>query len=381
MEPMLPWEAERSLDDLTDRLNEQARPLSRLKGVTALRPAMRIVNAFHSNMIEGHVVSPHDIERALSRSKNLKDCEAWAVSHINLQTSIDASDALAPWPVNADFIRQLHLEFCNKLPASLLKVSTPDKAMLLSIAPGAFRSVDVAVGRHVAPPHEAVPSFVQRAEEAYRPSRLDRRRQLIALAASHHRILWIHPFADFNGRVVRLMSHALCRTLGLIPDLWSISRGLARSGAAYRAHLSIADAPRQGDLDGRGALSQKGLVQFCRYFLECCSMELAYVADHWSVARALEAMQPQVERHSFLGLRKTAVLELLARAFEDGRDVSQAALRAFPSAEERDTTLQALTDLGFFAVSESHVQGLVPSLPVSIVTDVLPELFATQALQ
>jgi Fic family protein len=43
-------------------------------------------------------------------------------------------------------------------------------------------------------------------EQVY--SALGRAETILAAAAAHHRLLWIHPFADGNGRVARLMSHA-----------------------------------------------------------------------------------------------------------------------------------------------------------------------------
>ena len=36
--------------------------------------------------------------------------------------------------------------------------------------------------------------------------RLGRSDTILAAAAAHHRLLWIHPFLDGNGRVTRLMS-------------------------------------------------------------------------------------------------------------------------------------------------------------------------------
>ncbi|MFO1259271.1 MAG: hypothetical protein U1E78_12805, partial [Gammaproteobacteria bacterium] len=53
-------------------------------------------------------------------------------------------------------------------------------------------------------------------------------------------------------------------------SLWSISRGLARAHRQYKALLMEADQPRQGDYDGRGALTQRGLNEFCIFFIKCC---------------------------------------------------------------------------------------------------------------
>ena len=48
---------------------------------------------------------------------------------------------------------------------------------------------------------------------------------------------------DGNGRVARLFSHALLRELDVGSELWSVSRGLARSVENYKTMLQAADEP------------------------------------------------------------------------------------------------------------------------------------------
>ena len=68
-----------------------------------------------------------------------------------------------------------------------------------------------------------------------------------AAAAAHHRLLWIHPFLDGNGRVARLMSHAMLLDTLESGGVWSIARGLARNVAAYKGHLAACDLPAAAD--------------------------------------------------------------------------------------------------------------------------------------
>src|SRR5262249_4445585 len=159
---------------------------------------------------------------------------------------------------------------CERVPESLLIVENPDTRERLKVVPGELRTRGVAVGRHVAPPAEDLPAFMVRFEEAYDSARLTKPRQAIAVAAPHHRLLCIHPFLDGDGRVARLMSHAMLLDLGVGSALWSVSRGLARRSADYKRLLMAADEPRKGDLDGRGALSESALIEFCQFFLESC---------------------------------------------------------------------------------------------------------------
>jgi hypothetical protein len=59
--------------------------------------------------------------------------------------------------------------------------------------------------------------FAQR----YRLAPLGQGGRLIAMAAAHHSLNYIHPFPDGNGRVSRLMSHAMGLTAGIgASGLW-----------------------------------------------------------------------------------------------------------------------------------------------------------------
>jgi Fic family protein len=99
--------------------------------------------------------------------------------------------------------------------------------------------------------------------------------RMIAMAAAHHRLNCIHPFPDGNGRVSRLMSHAMAHAAGIAAHgLWSVSRGLARGlqhPTDYKSMMDHADSPREGDLDGRGNLSQRALEDFIFGSYACAS--------------------------------------------------------------------------------------------------------------
>src|SRR5690606_21003164 len=119
--------------------------------------------------------------------------------------------------------------------------------------PGVLRKRHVRVGQqHIPVSPGALPRFLKRFEEAY--SGLGKAETIISAAAAHHRLLWIHPFLDGNGRVARLMSYAMLRDALETGGIWSIARGLARQESKYKAHLAACDDERRGDLDGRGTL-------------------------------------------------------------------------------------------------------------------------------
>jgi Fic family protein len=106
---------------------------------------------------------------------------------------------------------------------------------------------------------------------------LGRSETILAAAAAHHRLLWIHPFLDGNGRVARLMSHAVLLEALDTGGVWSVARGFARAQATYKGHLISCDGPRRNDLDGRGALSEEALAAFTTFFLETCLGQVRFM--------------------------------------------------------------------------------------------------------
>jgi len=75
---------------------------------------------------------------------------------------------------------------------------------------------------------------------------------------------------DGNGRVARLMSHAMMLDTLDTGAVWSVARGLARNVSEYKTLLANCDLPRRNHLDGRGTLSEEALVEFTRFFLNIC---------------------------------------------------------------------------------------------------------------
>jgi len=78
------------------------------------------------------------------------------------------------------------------------------------------------------------------------------------------------------------MSHAMGYSAGIdAHGLWSVSRGLAgglKSRTEYKQMMDRADTPRQGDLDGRGNLSQKALIEFTDWFLRVCLDQVTFMS-------------------------------------------------------------------------------------------------------
>lgn len=247
---------------------------------SALAHLIRAMNCYYSNLIEGHDTHPVDIERALrddySTDPGKRDLQLEARAHIAVQQWLDEGGLAEP-PTSPAMIVELHRRFCELLPSELLVVHDPSTGERLTVIPGKLRERHVEVGRHVAISPGAVPRFLKRLHEAYRVG--GRIESILAAACAHHRLLWIHPFLDGNGRVARLMSYAMLRESLHTGGLWSVARGLARNEAGYKRHLENCDEPRRGDHDGRGSLSETALAGFAEFFLGICIDQIDFMEN------------------------------------------------------------------------------------------------------
>jgi Fic family protein len=258
------------------------------------------MNCNYSNKIEGQQTRPADIERALRRDFDadaaLARKQRLAVAHMEVEQQLEqAVPARVPQDLfSSALIREIHRLLYDRLPEG--DRITDDGKLVI---PAQYRRDDVTVGRHLAPAWPDIEGLVDGWAARYR-ALAGAEALVVALACAHHRLVWIHPFVDGNGRVARLHSHLVFHALGLANGLWSPMRGLARTHEEYYARLSNADLPRRNDLDGRGPLSQEELVAFVRYFLDVCLDQVRYIRGRL----AFEALKDRL-RLLLLHLRET----------------------------------------------------------------------------
>jgi len=291
-----------------------------------LADLVRIMNTYYSNLIEGHHTRPRDIARALAgdldQDRERRNLQLEAAAHVRVQAEIDRraeAEELAE-PASPDFLRWLHSEFYKDAPVEMLQITGAGRSF--EMMPGEWRSHpehDVAVGRHQPPSSERISDFMDYFAERYRFASLGSASRLIAMAAAHHRFNYIHPFPDGNGRVSRLMSHAMALKAGVgAHGLWSVSRGLSRGLASrteYKAMMDLADTPRQGDLDGRGNLSLRALNEFVLWFLKVCLDQVTFMSELFEIQALSRRLRSYVERSDRL---KPEAAFLLEEAFVRG---------------------------------------------------------------
>jgi len=381
---MLPQSGNSELGDLALDLVAKASSFAgRLNPVVRVSVAnlVRSMNCYYSNLIEGHNTHPRDIDRALSQDFSTEPkkraLQKEAVAHIEVQKIIDTRNAPFGTPLSTEYITWLHYEFCRRLPDEFLWVENPDTKERIKVIPGELRDGTVVVGRHIPPYPENLPRFLKRFDEAYAPKILSKTDQIIASAASHHRLLWIHPFYDGNGRVARLMSYAALLQLGIGSELWSVARGLARNVEEYKSLLQAADQPRHGDLDGRGTLSQGALTQFCTFFLKAAIDQIEFMESLLDFNTLSERMRIYVEEEvAFKRLPKGSYPllreALLVGEFDRGR------AQELTGYKDR-MTREIISDLQKkgFLVSDSPRAPLRLGFPIEVIERWFPLLYPT----
>ena len=386
-EPLLPQEHRMGalLEKASDLIREAASlGASAAPGAAVqLRELLRSMNSYYTNRIEGEHTRPSDIERALlkdfSKKSDVARRQRLAVSHIQteiacerlIQAKLDSGETVVPWLYSTQALEWLHLQLFGGLTPEDLTLA--DGSLL---TPGQVRTRGVAVGIHEAPNAEALPSFLSRWEEVYGHSRRGEA-SIVALAAAHHRLAWVHPFLDGNGRVARLHTHLALHAQGLTNGLWSPLRGFARSEEKYRGMLKAADEHRRGDLDGRGNLTEAGLIDWISYTLETCIDQVRFMRKLLDVGSMRERIQAALifEESKKTGVRKEAALAL-HYLFSTNSELGRAAFKQMTGLGERVATdlISSLLKNGYLA-TDSAYGALRFAIPRSALRFYFPDLW------
>jgi Fic family protein len=349
--------------------------------VASLATLVRGMNCYYSNLIEGHDTHPVDIERAMksdySSNPRKRDLQLEAKAHVEVQKWIDEGGLRDHRAFCEDGIREIHQRFCALLPEELLWVENRETGKRDRVVPGGLRERDVQVGEHIAISPGAVRRFLKRFEQVY--SNLGKTDSLIAVAAAHHRLLWIHPFLDGNGRVARLMSHAMLLELMDTGSVWSVARGLARNVERYRELLSNCDRPRRNDLDGRGHRSEEALAAFTQFFLTVSIDQVTFMEGLVQPDRLRTRVLLWVEEEVRLGSLPPKASNLLEAVLYRGELPRSAAESVVDTgARQARRIVSVLLDRGVL-VAESPRAPLRMAFPAALANRWMPGLFPEKA--
>ena len=266
--------------------------------INAIRDMLRNVNSYYSNQIEAEGTHPIDTEKAMrkeySNNDKEKKLQMLSVAHVKTQESLEKSINDGNNPVSKEFIKNIHKIFYSQEGMENFLAVTND-SRTVTLIPGELRNDNVKVANHIAPLYDEIDSLMNKFESLYKLyPYMTISQKLIYVLSSHHRLVWIHPFLDGNGRVSRLFLDAFLHSIGIRGyGLWNISRGLSRDVKNYKSNLSYADMVRQGNQDGRGCLSNRSLEQFVRFMIETSLDQIEYMSS----CLKLDSLSDRIEKY------------------------------------------------------------------------------------
>jgi Fic family protein len=304
--PFIPADSALAQSELPDKAMQLVQLSARLAGQLApltlitLEHHMSVINSYYSNLIEGNATRPHEIRAAQRGDYDAdpakRDLQLESLAHMAVQAWIRDQQPDLDTLYSPAFILQVHHQFYSRIPENLWQIKDEQNTIADKVVPGAWRTRAVRVGHHVPPAAEDLPDLMAAFCDNFHPRRHNGDRKVLAIMAAHHRLEWLHPFLDGNGRVGRLLTDTALKAVGLDSyGAWCLSRGLAKSATRYKRLLALADNPRQGDLDGRGALTEQGLMQFCDYMLDTAIDQVTYMSKLLDLPRLRQRIDSYVQ--------------------------------------------------------------------------------------
>lgn len=347
----------------------------------------RQVSAYFSNRIEGNSAAPADVLRT-------QDDPAGgdiALDLLEIRSHIEAQISLSTDPINATAISnrasiaRMHRELYRGVSEKHLLINVDTGGHPIPLVPGEIRTREVRVGHHIPPAAEKIRSYLTWFENAYRLDRLHGLAPLLAAAGAHHRLLWLHPFIDGNGRTGRLFTDEYLKAGGLKGyGLWSMSRGFGQDTDAYYSALKAADHVRKGDLDGRGELSDSDLLKFTEYFITTALEQVRFVSalleprtlyrriDHYFQMRQQSAFS--ADSGEALAILRIDALQLYRRLLERGpMQCSQIQAELGLGQCTARNLLGQMANEGLIAVGEDGQASM--RLPGHLIMTLFPDLF------
>ncbi len=370
---------------LKDMAMEVAKSSSHLEGSLASETAkglsheLRLLNSYHSNLIEGHKTYICDIKRALRKEWSADNrkrytqelCSAYAVAE---EEMIRKLAQMGGDVCNPEFLQWIHEYFYMQLPEAHRFTHHGHDFTDIPVNPGNWRALEVSVrsGEQLGPDGDEVPRLMKVFTELYNPVNFYGDERLLIIASAHHRLAWLHPFRDGNGRVIRLFTGACLASMGVnVHGLWSLSRGLSRDNNGYMLHLEAADTFEDEDH-----------ADFIEFFLEKCLDQIDFMEKLLAVERMDLRIEKRIEQLSLSGekgVRPEAAI-VLREAFRSGM-VPRGNLPEMLHVSDRQARriVSPLLKRGML-VSDSQKKPLRFGFPEDAMPDYFPNLFAPEIM-
>ncbi len=156
---------------------------------------------------------------------------------------------------------QFNRAFFSEIHKIIVKDLSPPPEGEGDLTPGTYRGVDVGIKGS---PHKP-PSWIKVEEYMEELSQFIHQEDapkydLLKVAIAHHRLVWIHPFRNGNGRTVRVFTYAMLLKMGFNVDMGgrilNPTAVFCNDRDAYYSHLANAD---NGE--------KNGILNWCEYVL------------------------------------------------------------------------------------------------------------------
>jgi Fic family protein len=384
MFPALPSKPNSEINQLVFQIIKSSAALGKGLSPIVLDEVARFmtkINSYYTNAMEGNPSKLKDIDAALNnslaKSTSARNFQLEHVAHIQVQN--DMIQRLQQEPglhiCSQDFLCWLHEQFYLKLPPEMRFAKTTE-GKRVPVIPGQLRDRGITVGAHDAPERtDEIIHYLNKFEDTLDPEKLAEPQKTIGMASSHHRLLWIHPFSDGNGRVARLFTTAYGYKIGLGDSrLWTVTRAFARNRGAYDTHLAMADQPRRNDWDGRGPLSEENLEAFCLFFLRSCKDQIDFMAEMLN----LENVERRSTRYVDMLAKEKIISKAGAKVFENlfrQGQIPRAKVRDLCHVKQRRATqiIKELLDTKSVR-SDTPYGTLKLNLSAEMATDLFPKL-------
>lgn len=273
-----------------------------------VRSMFQMLESIGSSRIEGNNTTVLDYVE----TTKIQSSESFS-SHEDIQEIINIEEAtqyieqnINDLSISSMLIRELHTLVVKNLSSS---------------KEGAYHSgvyrqsnVRIAGSNHTPPDYTQVEPLMQELLD-FVNSETPPKYDLLKIAIAHHRFVWIHPFENGNGRVVRLLTYAL-----LLKYVFTSRDRIINPTAVfysdreeYYRYLSRAD-------DG----TDEGLVEWAEYMLRGLKNEIEkidlitdydYLRTHILIPTLQDALKNEyITQIEYIILRKTIDIQILQSA-------------------------------------------------------------------
>lgn len=201
------------------------------------------------------------VEKIIEKTSSSKKKDEGLEEILNIDKAIDFIDKNIK--KDSTFTRAL-LSHIHKI---LMNGLTPPPDGEGSRYPGELRPVDVTIAgsKHIPPNHLVMPDYFEELLDFVNRS-IDAQYHLLVVALAHHRMTWVHPYDNGNGRMVRMFTYAL-----LIKQGFQVKSGRIVNPTAifcmdrdkYYDMLSLADTGEK-----------EKTLQWCSYVLDGLKEEI-----------------------------------------------------------------------------------------------------------